>query len=76
MNAAGAERELAGIAGQDVEPERREREDQERNQDRRRPIRRCRPAGSTTKAISSMTTSRDAVLPDREDRLIRGVAWS
>ena len=31
----GAERELARVAGEDVEAERREREDQERDQDRR-----------------------------------------
>ena len=31
---AGAEREQAGIAGEDVEPDRREREDQERDHHR------------------------------------------
>jgi hypothetical protein len=37
-----AERDLAGVAGQDVEAERGEREDQERDQDRREEVRRRR----------------------------------
>jgi hypothetical protein len=56
MKAAAPERELAAVAGQDVEPERGERQDQERDQDGREHVLVGQQRhGETAKAISPAT---------------------
>jgi hypothetical protein len=67
-----AERELPGVAGEDVEPECSEREDQERRQDGRQPVlvgeQRHRDEGDR-----EQDRHRDPVLPDRKHLLVGGV---
>src|SRR6185295_12713780 len=69
----GAERELPGVAGEDVQPERGEREDQKRRDDGGEPVlvanERHHPEGYDQEQRYA-----DAVLPDRKDLLILGVA--
>ena len=66
---AGAEREQAGIAGEDVEPDRRQREDQERDHHRLEQEARCRGRRRDDRRRAMMTREPDAVLPQREHRL-------
>ena len=72
--AAGAERDQAGIAGEDVEPDRREREDQHRDHHRGEREAATRVSGTTTIARSRIDRDADAILQQREDRLVRLVA--
>ena len=71
--AAGAERHLPGIAGQQIEPERRQRVDEERDHDRQEPVfrayRRDHQIGD-----GERRECQPAVLADRKDRLVGGVA--
>ena len=71
--AAGAERNLTGITGEQVQADRRECVDQEWRQDRPQPIvvagKRDRHEGD-----QQNDDEPDAILQDREYRLIRGVA--
>ncbi len=69
----GAERELACIAGEDVEAERGEREDQERGQDRLEPV-----LGGNSRDHDERHEKRgghgDPILQQRENLLIGRVA--
>ena len=71
---AGAERDLAAVADQDVQPERGEREDQERNQDRAEQVVGAISGTHDEGDDAAAATMRDPVLPDREDLLVGAVA--
>src|SRR5262249_19940343 len=65
-------RHLARVSGEDVETERSERKDQERDQDRRKEIRR-RGERNDDECERDDDRDADAILPDWEDRRIRGI---
>ena len=69
--AAGAERDLAAIADQQVEADRGEREDQERDQDRPQPVLAEPTAGTTRKATASAAST-----TDQRSWRIGKIAWS
>ena len=67
------ERELPGVSGQDVQAERGERENQERDQDRAKPVV-VADERQHDKRRGQDEAHADPVLPDRKDALIRRVA--
>src|SRR5580704_1913882 len=71
--AAGAERHLPGIAGQQVEAERRQRVDEERDHDRQQPIFGA-DRGDHEIGEGERREQQPSVLADRKDRLVGGVA--
>ena len=70
---AGAERDLAAVADQDVEPEGGEREDQERDQDRPERVL-VGDERHGDEGDDEQQADRDPVLQDREDLLVGAVA--
>src|SRR5439155_131699 len=70
---AGAQRELSGVPGEEVQPDRRERVDQERDQHRLEPVLVGRERRHDERGDRG-ETDEPAVLRDREDRLVAGVA--
>ena len=71
---AGAERDLAAVADQDVEAERGEREDQERDQDRAEQVLVGDAAARRRRRTPAAAPIAIAVLQDREDLLVGAVA--
>ena len=70
---AGAERDLAAVADQDVEAEGGEREDQERDQDRAQQVL-VGDQRHGDEGDEQQQADRDPVLQDREDLLVGAVA--
>ena len=72
MNAAGAERDLAAVADQDVEPEGGQGQDEERDQQR---LEQVVGAGERhgDEGGDEQQRDDDAVLADRKDLLVRPV---
>ncbi len=70
---AGAERQLSGVAGEQVEADRGEREDDRRDQDRLQPVLVGRD-GHDREGGHGQRDDEPAILRDREDRLVGGVA--
>ena len=74
MKRAGAEREQAGIAGQQVEPDRREREHQERDHHGVEQEVAADQRDDDEARSARMTRDADPVLQDRKHRHVGGVA--
>ena len=72
---AGAERQLAAIADQEIEAERRHAEDQERDQYGVEPVV-AEERGRHDVGGEHDQDDEDAVLDDRKHRLVGGVSWS
>src|SRR5204862_7190248 len=68
----GAERDLAAVADEDVQPQGGQRQDQEGNQDRAKQVVR-RGEGHDDEGDRQQRQDRDTVLQDREDLLVGAV---
>src|SRR5207253_5255518 len=70
--AAGTQRELAGVARQEIEPDRRQRVNEERDQHRLQPVL-ARDERRHDERRRHGRGDEDAILDDREDRLVGAV---